>query len=148
MFAVPSVDAVAFTSSPFDPMAEWFVQGKDADLGPLRPADLLELVRDGSVVETTQLRKDDSAWFSAEEVGGLFEAARRPTTEHYCPHCAVRVPPPPTMCPKCDRNLVKTDKRIIEHSIGKKSSSGGSLSAGPAASAKRWLQRKINRGDE
>lgn len=129
-------------------MADWFVQGKDVDTGPLRPADLLDLVRDGTVVETTKLRKDDSAWFSAGEVGGLFEAARRPTTEHYCPHCAVRVAAPPTTCPKCDRVLTKTDKRIIEHSIGKKSSFNSPSSAGPAASAKRWLQRKIKKSDD
>lgn len=130
-------------------MADWFVQGNDVDMGPLRPADLLDLVRDGTVVESTKLRKDDSAWFSAGEVGGLFEAARRPTTEHYCPHCAARVAAPPTTCPKCDRNLIKTDKRIIEHSIGKKSSSSnGSSSTGPAASAKSWLQRKLKRSDD
>lgn len=128
-------------------MAEWFVQQDDADLGPLRPAELLDLVRNGTVVPETLVRKDDSSWFVASGVGGLFEAARRPTIEHYCTRCDARVSTPPCTCPKCDLLLTKTRKQIIEHSIGKKSSIIDSTSNGPAASAKRWLQRKIKKND-
>lgn len=149
-FAEPSgVDAVC-TSNPFNPMADWYVQRPDSELGPLRPAELLDLVRNGTVIEETQVRKDDSSWFAAREVGGLFEAARRPTIEHYCPQCNARVAAPPTSCPKCDAALVNTKKRIIEHSVGRNSSSSSSSfkPSGPAESAKRWLQRKINRKDD
>ncbi|SMP76437.1 hypothetical protein SAMN06265222_12145 [Neorhodopirellula lusitana] len=128
-------------------MAIWFVRSEGGDLGPLRPADLLTLVRDGTVEPSTMVRKDDSPWFTASEVGGLFEAARRPTIEHFCPSCNVRVPPPPTQCPKCDSALSKTRKRIIEHSIGKPDRSEQNLPTGPAASAKRWLQRRIKKDD-
>lgn len=128
-------------------MAEWFVQQQDVDLGPLRPAELLDLVRNGTVEPQTKVRKDDSAWFDASEVGGLFEAARRPTIEHYCPRCSTRVTAPPCTCPKCEILLEKTRKRIIEHSVGKKSSADPTSSNGPAESAKRWLHRKIKRND-
>ncbi|MCM2371150.1 DUF4339 domain-containing protein [Aporhodopirellula aestuarii] len=126
-------------------MTAWYVQREHEELGPLRPAELLTLVRDGSVLAETRVRKDDSPWFAASEVGGLFEAARRPTIEHFCPHCEdVRVSAPPSTCPKCDRILAKTRQRIIEHSIGKPSA-GLVMPNGPAASARRWLQRRIGK---
>jgi len=130
-------------------MTAWFVQRENDELGPLRPAELLALVRDGSVQPETKLRKDDSSWFIAGEVGGLFEAARRPTIEHFCTHCEnVRVAPPPSTCPKCDRILLKTRQQITEHSIGKPSRrSGESPSNGPAASARRWLQKRKKKDD-
>ncbi len=129
-------------------MTAWFVQRENEEIGPLRPADLLTLVRDGSVNPDTMIRKDDSSWFPASSVGGLFEAARRPTIEHYCPHCDnVRVAPPPTTCPKCDRALTKTRERIIENSLSKSSrrSADSPASQGPARSARRWLQKRVGK---
>lgn len=129
-------------------MTAWFVQRENEELGPLRPADLLGLVRDGSVVPETMIRKDDSSWFAASTVGGLFEAARRPTIEHYCPHCDnVRVAPPPTTCPKCDRSLTKARERIIENSLSKSATRSTSTvaSQGPAVSARRWLQKRVGK---
>ncbi|MEO9596001.1 DUF4339 domain-containing protein [Rhodopirellula bahusiensis] len=126
-------------------MSVWFVQKGDEQLGPYKPAELLALVRDGSVVAETKIRKDDSNWFSASEVGGLFEAARRPSIEHYCPQCNVRVSQPPTICPECGKDLDRTKTRIIEHSIGQTKRSSDTPSAGPSDSAKRWLQKKIRR---
>ncbi len=129
-------------------MTAWFVQRENEEVGPLRPADLLALVRDGSVLPETMIRKDDSSWFAASTVGGLFEAARRPTIEHYCPHCDnVRVPPPPTTCPKCDATLLKTRERIIENSLSKANSRANNAvaSQGPAPSARRWLQKRIGK---
>jgi len=126
-------------------MTAWYVQREHEELGPLKPAELLSLVRDGNVLAETMVRKDASPWFAASEVGGLFEAARRPTIEHYCPHCEdVRVASPPATCPKCDRILAKTRQRIIEHSVGTSKSSLG-VSNGPTASARRWLQRRMGR---
>ncbi|TWU19134.1 DUF4339 domain-containing protein [Allorhodopirellula heiligendammensis] len=129
-------------------MTAWFVQQGNEELGPLRPADLLALVRDGTVHPETRVRKDDSSWFAASAVGGLFEAARRPTIEHYCPHCEnVRVAPPPTTCPKCDQTLTKTRERIIENSLSKSNSqaSDSAASQGPAMSARRWLQKRVGK---
>lgn len=130
-------------------MAVWFVQRENDEIGPLRPAELLALVRDGSVQSNTQLRKDDSSWFAASEVGGLFEAARRPTIEHFCPHCHnVRVSSPPTTCPKCDQTLTKTRQKIIEHSLDNPSSQTSQASPqGPAASARRWLQKRVRKDE-
>ncbi len=129
-------------------MTSWYVQRENEDLGPLRPAELLSLVRDGSVQPETFLRKDDSAWFAAGEVGGLFEAARRPTIEYYCPHCEnVRVTAPPATCPKCDRIITKPRQKIIEHSIGNANSekSNSANSSGPALSARRWLKKRMGK---
>ncbi|MCC9657314.1 GYF domain-containing protein [Rhodopirellula halodulae] len=126
-------------------MSVWFVQRGDEQLGPLKPAELLALVRDGSVVAETKIRKDDSNWFTASEVGGLFEAARRPTIEHYCPNCNVRVNQPPTHCPECGKDLERTKTRIIENSIAQTKRPSDSQSSGPSNSAKRWLQKKIRR---
>ena len=129
-------------------MTSWYVQRESADLGPLRPAELLSLVRDGSVQPETFLRKDDSAWFAASEVGGLFEAARRPTIEYYCPHCEnVRLAAPPATCSKCDRIISKPRQKITEHSIGNMRSdeSDSACSRRPALSARRWLQKRMGK---
>ncbi len=71
-------------------MTDWYVQHPDPELeeqfiGPLRPSELLKMVREGEVGPEHLLRKDDSAWFEAREVGGLFEAAMRPTICLFCP---------------------------------------------------------------
>ncbi|TWT56074.1 DUF4339 domain-containing protein [Allorhodopirellula solitaria] len=129
-------------------MTAWFVKRENEEVGPLRPADLLDLVRDGSVRPETMIRKNDSSWFSADSVGGLFEAARRPTIEHYCPHCEnVRVAAPPSTCPKCDQNLTNTRQRIIENSLSKSSrtTKEPGASQGPALSARRWLQKRVGK---
>mgnify|MGYP000293648354 CR=1 FL=1 len=46
--------------------------GDSEDVGPLRPSELLDKVRSGEVRPETMLRKDDSAYFQASDVGGLF----------------------------------------------------------------------------
>lgn len=129
-------------------MAVWFVQRENDEIGPLRPAELLLLVREGSVQPETKLRKDDSPWFRASEVGGLFEAARRPTIEHFCTHCDnVRVAAPPSTCPKCDRNLTKTRQKITEHSVGSGKAETRQTPSGPAASARHWLQKRVRKDE-
>ena len=56
-------------------MADWFVQivGTGEEAGPYRPGELLDLVRNGEVTPESMLRKDNSSWFAAADVGGLFE---------------------------------------------------------------------------
>lgn len=127
-------------------MAVWYVQQTDSDLGPLKPAELLDLVRRGTVIAETLLKKDDSAWFPASDVGGLFEAARRPTIEHYCPDCGGRVGQPPTHCPRCIKDLMKTRTKIFEHSLGGQNvDEKPPASQGPGDSAKRWLHRRLRK---
>jgi len=126
-------------------MAEWYVQQEEADLGPLRPAELLTLVRNGTVRSETMLRKDNSAWFPAAEVGGLFEAARRPTIEHYCPTCGTRVGQPPTHCPQCIKDLDKVRTKIIEHSVDQRAKPKAETPQGPSDSARRWLHRRLRK---
>jgi len=54
---------------------QWFCKLKDGVRGPISGAELKEKVRDGEVSGVTLVRKDDSRWFPAKEVVGLFDAA-------------------------------------------------------------------------
>ncbi|TWU27054.1 hypothetical protein Pla52o_09130 [Novipirellula galeiformis] len=124
-------------------MAEWYIQQLDApeDIGPLRPSDLLMKVRAGDVKPDTLIRKDDSAWFVAAEVGGLFEAAMRPTIEYFCPQCERPVNEPPVRCGNCGREIHKALTRITENTI----SSGSVIPGQPGRSVQSWLKRKMLR---
>ena len=117
------------------------------EIGPLRPAELLKLVRSGEVTPETKIRKDNSGWFNASAVGGLFEAARRPTIEYFCPVCNALIPEPPCGCPSCGREILKARARITEHgSPGEEDNSPGAPSG---RSVQRWLQRiKKKKNDE
>ena len=50
-------------------------------VGPLTAAELLSKVRKGEIGDNTPIRKNDSNWFPAVEVNGLFEAAFRDDPE-------------------------------------------------------------------
>ena len=124
-------------------MTKWFIQrdgGADEDVGPLRPSELLDLVRNGEVRPETMLRKDDSAYFQASDVGGLFEAAMRPTIEYFCPQCKREITEPPVMCPHCDFNVVRALTRITENTISNPEEQRLTEQAGN--SVKRWLRKK------
>lgn len=127
-------------------VAEWFIQNSDPrgapELGPFRPNELLEMVRSGEVGPDTIIRKNDSSWFQAAEVGGLFEAAMRPTIHHFCPHCTAPVPEPPCSCPKCDTNLTRTREEIKENSIV---SQDDRAQSGRGQSVQEWLKRKVGK---
>jgi hypothetical protein len=56
---------------------KWFYKLGGRTEGPISGADLLAKVRAGVIREGSWVRKDDSAWFPAEEVSGLFETAFR-----------------------------------------------------------------------
>jgi hypothetical protein len=56
---------------------KWFYKLGGRTEGPISGADLLAKVRGGIITEGSWVRKDDSAWFPAEEVSGLFESAFR-----------------------------------------------------------------------
>lgn len=96
---------------------QWFVRGETEDLGPYRPSEILQLIWDGVVREETMLRKGDSAWTPAGDVGGLFEAAARPTVRWTCPRCGRDVRQPPTYCRRCDLFLERANRSVTEHTV-------------------------------
>ncbi len=126
-------------------MAQWFIYVSDYEvLGPLTPSELLNKVRRGEVVAETPLRKDDSAWFRAKDVGGLFDAATKPTIVWRCPGCHSKLSSaPPCVCMQCGRELVvalqeRTENRVSSpEEIAKQS--------GVSRSMKDWLAEKVRR---
>lgn len=130
-------------------MTKWFVQrgNNQQELGPLRPSELLEMVRSGDVTSDTLLRKDDSTWFAASDVGGLFEAAMRPTIRYFCPQCKTEVSEPPVTCHKCDANIQHALTQIKENTIAGNQQESGK--AGSGNSVQRWLRKKrLSKGQE
>ena len=123
-------------------MADWFVQivGTGEEAGPYRPGELLDLVRNGEVTPESMLRKDNSSWFAAADVGGLFEAAMRPTIKYFCPNCQAEIAEPPLTCPRCDMDVLKAQTEIIENSISEQKSNHQSDAT--VGSVKNWLNRK------
>lgn len=122
-------------------MHQWFIQSCDDTLGPFTPSELLDKVRHGLVTPETKLRKNDSAWFAAAEIGGLFEAATRPTIEYLCPGCGGAIKLPPCRCPHCERQVEVARKKVIEHRIESPSSASKA-----GASMQGWLSRLKRRG--
>lgn len=98
-------------------VANWFLKRMEGnvqtEVGPLRPSELLKLVRTGQIKPNTQLRKDDSAWFEAKEVGGLFEAAVKRETRYYCPSCNKSISRPPVTCGHCLRDIDTHEAREV-----------------------------------
>jgi hypothetical protein len=99
-------------------VAVWFLQRMEGnvqtEVGPLRPTELLSMVRKGEIKPETKLRKDDSAWFPASDVGGLFEAASRQEVQYFCPACNRRISQPPITCPGCLRDIGRRDARVVQ----------------------------------
>jgi hypothetical protein len=99
-------------------MSEWFVRQAETAIGPLSPTELLVLVRGGSVRHDTLIRRNDSKiWTTAGSVGGLFEAAMRPTILNYCPECDALLETTPCECPNCHHHVEEPRTRIIENTI-------------------------------
>ncbi len=122
-------------------MSQWFVQEEDdaEPLGPFTPSELLALVRRGTVTRETKLRKDDSPWFLAVDVGGLFEAAVRPTIILHCPGCNSVIPEPPCMCPQCGRQVETARREKVENRI--QSPAEYARQNGIGASMQSWLSK-------
>jgi hypothetical protein len=123
-------------------VTKWFIRQNESqdDLGPLRPVELLEMVRSGQVTSESMLRKDDSTWFTAADVGGLFEAAMRPTILHFCPQCKAEVSEPPVNCQKCGREIQQAITQITENTIATQTDPSVMGTAG--SSVKNWLKKK------
>ena len=49
--------------------------------GPLKPSELMEMIRNEEVTAATPVRKNNSDWVPASEVMGLFEAAYKDQPE-------------------------------------------------------------------
>ncbi|MCC9603171.1 DUF4339 domain-containing protein [Stieleria sp. JC731] len=135
-------------------MALWFLQRMEgnvkSEVGPLQPKELLQLVRKGEVKPETLLRKDDSAWFPAKEVGGLFQAAYRPEINYYCPSCGKQVTQPPVTCPSCLRDIGIRDAREVKQAVSGVAAPAGTVPAEPASneaarSVQNWLKKKVAR---
>jgi hypothetical protein len=94
--------------------SEWYYESMGQILGPVTAPELLQKVRRGEIREATRVRKDDSQWVDAIEVGGLFEAAQRAAVSYTCPYCGGETEKPPTLCLQCDREIsaayLKRDK--------------------------------------
>nr|WP_286177817.1 DUF4339 domain-containing protein [Rhodopirellula sp. JC639] len=116
------------------------------EVGPLRPSELLAMVRKGEIKPETRLRKNDSAWFPASDVGGLFEAAVRQEIQYYCPACGLRIDPPPRTCPRCLRDIGRGEAREIkpEKMTANIAISGeAEESKEERQSVQNWLQKKV-----
>lgn len=130
-------------------MAVWFLQRLEGsvqtEVGPLRPAELLSMVRKGEINPETKLRKDDSAWFPAGDVGGLFEAASRREVQYFCPACNRRISQPPITCPNCLRDLGRNDARVVQPE--KMALASDPLESQESKeehrSAQSWFQKKV-----
>ena len=128
-------------------MPQWFYQDGDQSVGPLKPSDLLRLVREQTISADTLVRKDESAWFPAREVGGLFQAAVKPTVSFSCPECGSEVPKPPCYCRRCRRPLQYARPRFTENEIEgyeRQDSEKPSMSD----SWKQWVRRLKHQRDE
>ncbi len=120
-------------------MAQWFIQSAEEVLGPYSPSEVLDKIRHGEITRETRLRKDDSAWFPAAEIGGLFEAALKPTVRFICPGCGRTIKQPPCTCPHCERDVETARREVIQHKI--EASARPAKPSGPAASMQGWLSR-------
>ncbi len=119
-------------------MSQWYVRNGDLDIGPLTGSELLGLIRQGAVKRDTPVRKNDSAWFAASDVGGLFDAASQDTYEYFCQECGTKVEKPPSVCPYCEIPITRAVAKRIQHKID-----GHKPAAKPkrTASMNRWLQK-------
>ena len=85
---------------------KWYYQTMGAQVGPLTSGEFLGKVRAGEVTANTLVRKGDSQWVEAADVGGLFEEAVKPIVTKYCPYCDAQIrEKPPCVCPSCERLL-------------------------------------------
>jgi hypothetical protein len=102
-------------------MPDWYYRDdQDRTVGPLRPGELLSMIRSGELSEDTLIRKDDSQWVRSIEINGLWAAAAAPETEFYCPVCGIEISKPPVRCPKCAKFVDKAVGKIKKPSVSAK----------------------------
>jgi hypothetical protein len=59
----------------------WYAKVMGKTEGPLKPSELMEMIRNEEVTGATMVRKNNSDWVAASEVLGLFEAAYKDQPE-------------------------------------------------------------------
>ena len=92
-------------------MSVWYYRVGGKEIGPLKSSEIVAHVRQGRVTADTLVRKNDSQWVPAAEVTGLLDAASSDADrQHRCPYCGETVPPPPSTCPNCYRDVVVSFK--------------------------------------
>lgn len=123
-------------------MPVWFYINDGQTLGPFKGAELLELVRTQAVTAETMVRKDESAWFPAGEVGGLFAAAAKPVVEYVCPTCNHSVAKPPCFCRHCRKVIDYARPKLIEHVVeGYENEKSEANQESVSESWKQWVRR-------
>ena len=128
-------------------MSQWFYQYEEEVYGPVKASDLLQLVREHTINAETLVRKDSSAWFPAAEVGGLFEAASKPTVEYFCPDCSSQVAKPPCFCRKCRKVLEYARPKVTANEIEGYEKHEEPADK-PSEGWKQWLRRLKHQRDE
>jgi hypothetical protein len=132
-------------------VSNWFLQKLEgnvqSEVGPLSPTELLTLVRRGEIKPETRLRKNDSAWFPASDVGGLFEAAARQEVRFHCPACNHQVPKPPVTCPKCLRDIGRSEARVVQPEPMRSAASAPQRieESEELKSVQSWLRKKVRK---
>tara|TARA_B100002051_G_C16467482_1_gene501550 strand:+ start:158 stop:586 length:429 start_codon:yes stop_codon:yes gene_type:complete len=129
-------------------MTEWYCDILGDVVGPLKPSQLLEMVRAGDVSRETLIRKDDSQWVPAMEVNGLFDAASKEvktkaeTLGYICPYCGDPVSKAPTECSNCERHLNRVIPVKQEVKAGQ-STAGASKPASAMSGQSRQQKQKL-----
>ncbi len=100
-------------------MTTWYYRNGGKENGPVSPSELLELIRKGTVVPETELRKDDNRWLIASDVNGLWEAASRPSVGFKCPYCSKAIEKPPCVCKSCSRQINKATGHLVMHPLSR-----------------------------
>jgi hypothetical protein len=87
------------------------------EYGPVTPLELLDLIRNGTVLRDTPLKKDDSQWVMAQDVNGLFASAAKPSIAYFCPGCGKEISKPPSRCSKCDVHVDRANQKLVHHDL-------------------------------
>jgi hypothetical protein len=96
----------------------WFYKSHTgAEYGPVGPVELLDLIRNGTVLRDTLVKKDDSQWVKVEEVNGLLANAAKPSIAYFCPTCGKQVTKPPCRCHRCDLHVDKATQKMVQHDL-------------------------------
>lgn len=96
----------------------WFYKlHTGAEYGPVSPVELLDLIRNGTVLRDTLVKKDNSPWVKVEEVNGLLATAAKPSIAYFCPSCGKQVNQPPSRCHRCDLHVDKATQKLVQHDL-------------------------------
>lgn len=96
----------------------WFYKSSTGmEYGPVTPLELLDLIRNGTVLRDTPLKKDDSQWVTAQNVNGLFATAAKPSIVYLCPGCGKEISKPPSRCLKCDVHVDRANHKMVQYDL-------------------------------